>query len=186
MIHRCRRLKMRTRIIAVPGERRRTGGSWAWPGWCLAENLKEHLINEEFDTRELDWVMREMHIIHLWVRRRRQSERTWRSRSIAGIIWSCLRLWITLKTIRPRGLECKVYRSKDSEHQKLARSLAFGGNSLLRFPPKIDVHVEVVPQGLHCLACHVVSCCATWWPPSSSKLWRRGIMRLENFHSCHT
>ena len=95
LMYRCRWLKMRTRFIVVPRERRRTGGSWAWPGWSLAENLQESLIIEEFDTRELDWMIRKMHIIHLRVQRRWQSERIWRFWSIDGIIWSCFRLWIT-------------------------------------------------------------------------------------------
>ena len=102
-----RRLKMRTRIIIVPGKRWRTGESRAWPGWWLAENLQESFIIEEFDTRELDWMMRRMDIIYLLVRRRWQSERTWRSWSIAGIVRCRFRLWITW-TIRPRSLECKV------------------------------------------------------------------------------
>ena len=107
MMYRCRRLKMRTSFVVVPSERRRTGGSWAWSGWSLAENLQESLIIEEFDTREVDWVMRKMRVIHLRVQRWWQSERTWRSWFIAGIVWSCFRLWITW-TIRPRSLECKV------------------------------------------------------------------------------
>ena len=73
LIQSYRRLEMRTRFIVVPGERRRTGGSRAWLGRCLAENLQESLIIEEFDTREMDWLIRRMHIIHLRVRRRWQS-----------------------------------------------------------------------------------------------------------------
>ena len=48
LIQSCRRVEMRTRFIVIPGERRRTGGSWAWPGWSLAENLQESLIIEGF------------------------------------------------------------------------------------------------------------------------------------------
>ena len=81
--------------------------AWMMPRWKPA---RAGLLRN-FDTRDLDWVMRKMHIIHLWVRRRWQSERTWRSWSITGIIRSSFRLWIT-GAIRPRGLECKVYTKR--------------------------------------------------------------------------
>ena len=125
--------------------------------------------------------MRKMHIIHLRVRRRWQSERAWRCWSIAGTVWSCFRLWIAW-TIRPRGLEWKVYTKKGFHlnwtPEVGPKSGLWQEQLVMALPQNRYLRLSSSPRtalpGLPCsqlLLCDLVT-------PSSSKLWR-GIVRLE-------
>ena len=158
---------MRTRFIVVPCKRRRTWGSWAWPGWSLAENLIKSLIVEEFRHKGLGLG---------------DAHNAYHSPLGAAMetVWKNVEVLVYnrnhpkfLQTLNNRGDKAagpgmQGLHKKDSiwtEHLKLIWSQDSGGNSWLWLFPKIDVHVEVVPQGLPCLAYHIISCrCATWWP----------------------
>ena len=125
-----RRLKMRTRIIIVPGERWTTGLSRAWPGWCLAENLQESFIwGIWYQGTGLNDAQNGYHSppgaakVTVW-------------KNLEVLVYSRNRP-MSLQTLnnlddRAAGPGIKVYRSKDfiwTEHLKLARCLASGGNS---------------------------------------------------------